>query len=705
MALLLVVACGVVQAGRLTHNTDGGRVNPIFANTTDTSTWLWGSVHYKSRMGQHLYLYQVGARQFGDDWNSYFLLHWALHLGNAMLAGLACAMLVFLFRPGGAATRAAALAGAGVSALFMSGYDNGFLYNLALSSYPLQTFMALASLCAALLHLQRGGWIFWILVMAFQLAGNYTHTFALLFPGVLLAIELVWRRHSGERLLCWKLAVRYVLLLSLAVPVLTEAASQVAQHGNPMPPLAEWSRSLAAHLNLLLVQLPLGNMKARQHVHFAGMEWQHWTLLALASAGLVMAAARRAGVLAACFLFGLVWHLSSFVPLLAGASFGRVMRSFYGMAGMYMLGGVLAAAVMVLAGRIKATRRLLPWVAPLLWLAPIYLMTQEEAKWQGGVARLARGEMRPITSCQPTFCEELRTDPGGKSGELLKDGRCWDLGGVSLGPAMCPGLDLRGSRMARAELEMVSLPGALLDQVCAGLSHIKKSDLSGARMANVGLELAQIVEVNLTRARMPGARLSGSLLTQLVLRGADLRGADLSVSMVSDSDLSRADLTGATLDEVLLRDCNAPGVSLAGAMVRNGQMKRCDLRDADLSKATLGGGYMEQVDLRGADLRDIQLSNPIFKEVDLRGADLRGAMLSGVALKGVDLRGADLREAKLQNLRLGRARLEGANLVGALFEGLEVEGADLTGSLICLEDRDAVAGHKGYPLWIPCPGR
>jgi len=685
LALLLVAACGVVQGGVLTETTDGGEVNPIFSHTADTSVWLQGGIHYKTRLGQHLYLYRVGAKLFGDAWNLYFLLHWALHLVNACLTGLACALLVLLFRPAGPATRGAALAGAGVAALLMSAFDNSFNYDLALSSYPLQTCAALATLCAGLLYLLRGGWYFWLLAMAFHLAGVFTHSFALLFPGVLLAMELIWRRQTGRRMLSWGMVLRYALLLSLAVPVLKEAAGQLGEHGLPMPPPSEWFQGFATHLNLHLAQLPMGNNRLEQRMLFLGMEWPLWILFSLGAAGLVLSAAKRAGVLAAVFLFGLAWHLSSFFPLLAGAGFDRVMRSFYGMAGFYILAGVLAATVMVIAGRLKVVRRFLPYLAPLLWLAPILLMHQNEDLWQRGIGRLLRGEVHALDSCRLTRCESLGSGGDINSGGLLQDGRCKNLADMKLHNSQLPGLDLTGSRLVRARLDGLSMPGARMDGVCAGLSHIEHSDLSGARMEKIRLGLAQLRALDLTRASLQGARLQGALLTQVVLRGADMRGAELSVSMIRDSDLSRVDMKGANLDEVELLDCHAKGISLAGAMVRNGRLLSSDLRGANLRGIQLTGIHMEKVDLRGADLRDALLSRPIIREVDLRGADLGGATL--------------------KHLRLGRARLAGANLAGTVLEQVDVEGTDLTGCLICLRDKPALAGHKGHPLWIPCPDR
>ena len=703
VALLLVAACGLFQAGHLVDVTHGGQVNPIFSHTADTSLWLQGGVHYKARLGQHLYLYQVGAKQLGDQWNSYFLLHWALHLVNACLVGLTCALLVLLFRPPGPVTLAAALAGAGVAALFMSGYDNSFNYDLALSSYPLQTFAALATLCACLLYLLRRGWYFWLLALAFHLAGVFTHSFALLFPGVLLAVELVWRRHAGKRLLSWGLVLRYALLLLLAAPVLGEAAGQLDQHPTGLPPPSEWFQSFAAHLNLHLVQLPLGNRDLAQQAVPLDAGWPPWVLFALAAAGLVLAAARRAGMLAAVLLLGVVWHLNSFVPLLAGASFDRVMRSFYGMAGFYTLAGILAAATMVLAGRLEVIRRFLPCVAPLLWLAPVLLMTQSEVRWEKGMGRLLRGDVRPLSTCQFTRCKSLGSGHSGEPGAPLHDGRCQDLADMVLHHAVLPGLDLRGSRLVRARLSGISIPGARLDGVCAGLSHIERSDLSGARMDKIGLGLAMLRELDLTRASLPGARLQGAMLAQVVLRDADMRGADLSVSMISESVLAGANLEGANLDEVELRDSDANGISLPGVVVRNGRLVRTDFRGANLRRIQLMGTHLEQVDLRGADLRDAQIFKPIFRGVDLRGADLRRAQLSRAAIRGLDLRGANLGGATLENMNLGRARLAGANLAGVTLSQVDVGGADLTGCLICLRDREALAGHKGHPLWIPCP--
>ena len=87
----------------------------------------------------------------------------------------------------------------------------------------------------------------------------------------------------------------------------------------------------------------------------------------------------------------------------------------------------------------------------------------------------------------------------------------------------CPGCNLAGADLGKAELIA---------------AHLAKADLHGANLSMA----------NLRRADLQGANLREAILTYANLPGADLRGADLRGAKLKGANLIRADLTGAKLE-------------------------------------------------------------------------------------------------------------------------------------------------------------
>lgn len=87
----------------------------------------------------------------------------------------------------------------------------------------------------------------------------------------------------------------------------------------------------------------------------------------------------------------------------------------------------------------------------------------------------------------------------------------------------CPGCNLAGVDLGKAELIE---------------AHLAKADLHGANLSMA----------NLRRADLQGANLREAILTYANLPGANLRGADLRGARLKGANLIRADLTGAKLE-------------------------------------------------------------------------------------------------------------------------------------------------------------
>ena len=95
----------------------------------------------------------------------------------------------------------------------------------------------------------------------------------------------------------------------------------------------------------------------------------------------------------------------------------------------------------------------------------------------------------------------------------------------------CPGCNLAGADLGKAELIGARLAGADLHEANLSMANLRKADLNKANLR----------EAILAYANLPGAD----------LRGADLRGAKLKGANLIKADLTGAKLDGADLSEVL----------------------------------------------------------------------------------------------------------------------------------------------------------
>jgi hypothetical protein len=91
-------------------------------------------------------------------------------------------------------------------------------------------------------------------------------------------------------------------------------------------------------------------------------------------------------------------------------------------------------------------------------------------------------------------------------------------------------------------------------------ADLGKAELIGAKLAKADLHGANLSMANLRRADLQGANLRDAILTYTNLPGADLRGADLRGAMLKGANLIRADLTGAKLEGADLTEVLREGV-------------------------------------------------------------------------------------------------------------------------------------------------
>lgn len=91
-------------------------------------------------------------------------------------------------------------------------------------------------------------------------------------------------------------------------------------------------------------------------------------------------------------------------------------------------------------------------------------------------------------------------------------------------------------------------------------ADLGKAELVGAKLAKADLHGANLSMANLRRADLQGANLRDAILTYTNLPGADLRGADLRGAVLKGANLIRADLTGAKLEGADLTEVLREGV-------------------------------------------------------------------------------------------------------------------------------------------------
>jgi uncharacterized protein YjbI with pentapeptide repeats len=135
---------------------------------------------------------------------------------------------------------------------------------------------------------------------------------------------------------------------------------------------------------------------------------------------------------------------------------------------------------------------------------------------EGGIAsaaRSARGDARYESTTPSIIEEQPRTDNSAKDNSATFAYMAKD----------CPGCNLAGIDLGKAEL-------------------------NGAKLAKANLRGANLSMANLRQADLRGADLRETILAYANLPGANLQGADLRGAILKGANLIRADLTGAKLE-------------------------------------------------------------------------------------------------------------------------------------------------------------
>lgn len=204
-------------------------------------------------------------------------------------------------------------------------------------------------------------------------------------------------------------------------------------------------------------------------------------------------------------------------------------------------------------------------------------------------------------------------------------------------------------------------------------------DLKRANLAGANLAGADLSDANLHEANLRGADLSGAILRNANLNGADVRladvaGADLTDAMMFRAAFDGSDLTGAELDAVRAAEVTMARAILVDATAIVGDFFDSRMNDADFTGADFRGARFNNAQLTRSNFTNAALNQALMQRVNLRNAILRDAEVKSVDLLRADLGGADLTGADFSLSRLTFAILSGTEIEGTVWEGATLPG-------------------------------
>ncbi|MCT9126320.1 pentapeptide repeat-containing protein [Cupriavidus gilardii] len=202
-----------------------------------------------------------------------------------------------------------------------------------------------------------------------------------------------------------------------------------------------------------------------------------------------------------------------------------------------------------------------------------------------------------------------------------------DLRGARLAGADLRKLDLSGAILADADLQGALLCGATLVSADLSGANLANADLQDARMARANLRHADLAKARLSRAALPGADLSQANMTEASLIGTTLREARLEHANLSRAIVSFALFAGAQMDGAVLTACYGTAPMFVRARVTN----------AEFGYAYLPDARFDNVELAGTTFHHATLHNAHFNEAGIGGADFGEAAVEGARFSRVDV--------------------------------------------------------------------
>ena len=176
--------------------------------------------------------------------------------------------------------------------------------------------------------------------------------------------------------------------------------------------------------------------------------------------------------------------------------------------------------------------------------------------------------------------------------------------------------------------------------------------------------------VNLKRANLTGANLAGANLTGANLHGAILREANLTGAVLDEANLNAADVRLATL----------VGASMQRVLIYRAVFDGANLDQVNLNESAGGFVSLSRTSLVDAQMLAVDLRNARITDADLRGADLRFSWAHDATFIRSDLSGALLSDTVMPRANFSRTKLIDAELLSADLIDANLRAADLSGA-------------------------
>lgn len=228
-------------------------------------------------------------------------------------------------------------------------------------------------------------------------------------------------------------------------------------------------------------------------------------------------------------------------------------------------------------------------------------------------------------------------------------------------------VNLKNSRLIRADLSRVDLSKANLSFANLSYSDLTNSDLNFANLTKGILKAAKLIETDFTKAKLIGADLRMADLRMAKLIGADFTNATLTNANLAGSDLSFANFTRANLYNTNLSRAALKNINLDRAILIKSDLSAANLPSANLNQAILSYAKLTGVAIPGGDLRLARLFRANLSRANLENANLSETDLSKAIFKGANLRMANLSRANLENADFRTKQLTGVGFLTESF--------------------------------------
>jgi uncharacterized protein YjbI with pentapeptide repeats len=219
-----------------------------------------------------------------------------------------------------------------------------------------------------------------------------------------------------------------------------------------------------------------------------------------------------------------------------------------------------------------------------------------------------------------------------------------DLRGARLASAQLPGIDLHGAQLQDADFCGADLTGANLNAARIERTLFNEAHFGHADMRGVMGFAARFIGCDLRACRFGGGGFFEAMFWDADLRGCDLRQCNFKGASFDRAQLADANFDGCTLDGVRWDEVQADRVSLQAASMQLATITQSSLVGMQAAGLNLTGSRLMHNNMSGAALQHAVLHVASLINLNLVGASLAGAQVFGVAAWHLHTEGADQRD-------------------------------------------------------------